>query len=192
MTDNELDQLLDTWQAPAAPPSLRARVLAAFPKRQRRNLRLGLRWVLAITAASCVLAIGMEQKGPITLDNLATGVHHVHNEMIGWLDEVWIGHVLASFRGSELKIYVDGELQPQAEYGGGGATMWMRIPGDGKYYLTLSARSFEGPRPPVAGRFDGHVLEFRLGARAVRIESPGTYGFHTDRRVWAMGPVAGR
>jgi hypothetical protein len=103
-------------------------------------------------------------------------------------DQIWIGHILSAFRNSHLKIYVDGELQKDPRYGGGGTFMWVQVPGEGKYYFLLSLHGFEGPVPPPAGRFDGHVLESHAGARAVRIESNHTYGFGMQRPVYAMGP----
>lgn len=56
MNDTELDQLLDVWQAPAAPPSMRRGLAACLPAPSRRVLGLRPRW-LAMGAAACVAAL---------------------------------------------------------------------------------------------------------------------------------------
>ena len=40
MTDTELDELLDKWTAPSAPPSMRDRVRAGFPARAATEITL--------------------------------------------------------------------------------------------------------------------------------------------------------
>jgi hypothetical protein len=59
MTDAELDQLLDTWQAPMPSPLLRRMTMAALPPRPpRRLLGIPLRWVVAAVLSAGGLAIG--------------------------------------------------------------------------------------------------------------------------------------
>jgi hypothetical protein len=59
MNDIELDQLLDTWQAPVPSPSLRRTTLAAFPPRPpRRVFGIPVRWVFAAVLSAGGLAIG--------------------------------------------------------------------------------------------------------------------------------------
>jgi hypothetical protein len=193
MTDTELDQVLDRWEAPLPSPGLRARVLRNVPQPERRRGVRPLRWVLAIAVASCLLAIGMGQTGHTAVENLA-GQLHTYRERLGRLaNQLWVGHILAAFRDSHLKFYVDGELRADATFGGSGEGWWLRTPGEGKYYLTLSRFVFEGPVPPRAGRFDGHVLEFQSGGRVVRIESDDTFGFGLERLpVYVVGLRADR
>jgi hypothetical protein len=52
MTDTELDEILNQWSAPPAPPSLRARVRAGFPKPVRHSFR----WRKGFTAAAIIAA----------------------------------------------------------------------------------------------------------------------------------------
>jgi hypothetical protein len=188
MTENELDQLLNRWRTPAPSSGLRARVLERFPRRERRGFGRALRWGTAAAVLLCMLAIGAAQSGHGTLENFATGVHRLSEHVTQFFDEMWLGHILSAFSNSHLKIYVDGELQEDAVFGGRGVAWYLRTPGEWKYYLVLSPHVFEGPVPPAAGRFDGHVLEFQSAGRVVRIESSGTYGFGVDRPVYVLGP----
>jgi hypothetical protein len=188
MTENELDQLLNRWRTPVPSTQLRQRVLEKFPRRDPRGFGRALRWAAASAVLLCMLAIGTAQSGHGTLANFATGVRRLSQGVTQFFDQMWLGHILSAFRNSHLKIYVDGELQKDATYGGGGSVMWVQVPGDGKYYIALSLYGFEGPVPAPAGRFDGHMLEFQAGGRVVRIESAGTYGFGVERPVYAMGP----
>src|SRR5208337_4084981 len=63
MNDSELDGLLESWEAPAPPASLREGLRARFPRAERRGFARPLRWALAIAVASATLGIGMEQMG---------------------------------------------------------------------------------------------------------------------------------
>jgi len=56
MNDVELDQLLDTWEAPAPPPSLRRGLVAAFPVKRWKVFGIPLRWIVAGAAAAVVCA----------------------------------------------------------------------------------------------------------------------------------------
>ncbi len=60
MTDTELDELLDTWQAPVPPRSLRAGLDASFPARKPRRVFGGpLRWAIVVGAiGAAFLALG--------------------------------------------------------------------------------------------------------------------------------------
>ena len=192
MNDHELHEALNRWTTPAPPPGLRARVLAAFPQRALRDFGRLLRWGLAMAAVLGILAIGSAQKGGGALENLGSGINRLHVDTINWIADLWVGHIGQAFRNSNPKIYVDGELRTDAEFGGSGVGVWLRLPEDGKYYIALRRTAFQGPIPPRSGRFDGHVLEFVAGARSVRIESRHTYGFHERLPIYVMGPVAGR
>jgi len=190
MTDNELDRILNRWQAAQPSSGFRGRVLDNFPFSVRRTFKRPIRWALAIAAASGVLAIGMERNGHWSIEDLAAQVQGYPVRVMTWVGRAWVGHVLAGFRDSQLKIYVDGELRTDAEFGGGGEGWWVRVPGEGKYLLAMSRLMFEGPVPPRSGQFDGHVLEFQSGGRAVRIESDGTFGFGLEHLpVYVLGPL---
>jgi hypothetical protein len=192
MTENELDQLLNRWKAPAPSPRLRARVLGRLPQRAPRDFGRLLRWGLAMAAVLCLLAIGSAQTGHGMLESVGDGINRLHKNTINWIGDLWVGHIADAFRHSKPKIYVDGELRSDAEFGGSGIGVWLRMPGEGKYYIALRRTVFEGAVPPRAGLFDGHVLEFEAGGKSVRIESSGTYGFHERLPVYVMGPASGR
>jgi hypothetical protein len=192
MTDKELDQALNRWKTPAPSPALRARVLDRFPHREPRGFWRPLRWAVAVAVVSGMLALGTEQASHGALDNLENVVLQHGYAVHQWFDHMWISHIVLFFGNSNLKIHVNGELQTDATFGSSGGGGWLRIPGEGKYYVAFTRQSIEGPVPAPAGRFDGHVLEFQAGGRSVRIESNHTYGFGGERPVYVFGPAAGR
>jgi hypothetical protein len=201
MNDDELDQVLNRWNAPPPSREFRARVLGGFPARGRLEIdgplrsdaRLrwsrALRWAAATAALVCVVAIGAAQSGSRTLENLGGGISRLRVTTMNWIGDLWVGHVALAFRESNPRIYIQGELRSDVEFGGSGVGVWVRIPEEGKYLVGLRSTAFEGPVPPRAGRFDGHTLEFEAGGRSVRIESTGTYGFHERLPVYVKGPV---
>ena len=196
MNDRELDEALNQWQAPAPSTSLRARVIAGYPQRAPRNFGRLLRIGLAMAAVLCLLAVASAQmaSGPGqgwdgTAASIAGGLNRMHMKAINRIHDLWAGHVADSFRNSNPKIFVDGDLRNDVELGGSGAGLWVRIPGEGKYLVALRKSAFEGSVPPRSGRFDGHVLQFQAGAQEVRIESHGVYGFHERYPVYVLGPV---
>ncbi len=111
MNDQELDQVLNRWKTPEPPAGLRARVLARYPRPELRNFGRRLRWGLAMAAVLCLLAIGSEQSGGGTLENIGDGIVRLHNETIHWLGDLWVGHIADAFRNSNPKVYVDGDLR---------------------------------------------------------------------------------
>ncbi len=57
MNDAELDEILDSWKAPAPPASMRANFKAALPaRRTRRVFGLPLRWAVALALGAAALA----------------------------------------------------------------------------------------------------------------------------------------
>jgi hypothetical protein len=58
MNDKELDQLLDIWQTPEPPPTLRTNLRANFTVKPRRILGMHLRWLVLPAAATAALAVG--------------------------------------------------------------------------------------------------------------------------------------
>ena len=189
MNDQELDQALNRWKTPEPSAGLRARVLARYPRPELRNFGRPLRWGLAMAAVLGLLAIASAQSGGGTLENIGDGIVRLHNNTINWIGDLWVGHVADAFRNSKPNIYVDGDLRTDVDFGGTGVGVWLRLPGEGKYLVALRRTGFEGPIPPRAGVFDGHVLAFQAGGHAVRIESAHTYGFHQHLPVYVLGPV---
>ena len=186
MNDHELDQALKRWRTPAPSPQLRARVLAGAP--DRRRFRPPLRWALALAATLGLLAIASAQNGRGALESLSTTAREASDHMAAFFDHIWIAHIVSAFGNSEPKVYIDGELQSGEVFQTRGARCSIRL-GRDKYYVLFSAHAFEGPVPPPAGRFDGHVLEFQAGGRAVRVEARHHYGFGGERPVYVKGPV---
>jgi len=184
MTDNELDQLLNRWRAPAASSALRERVLERFPRRERRSFRRPLRWALPIAAALCILALATAQNGH-SLENLANGVQRLCVRVDEFIGSMWAAHILSAVRNSHPKVYVDGQLLSETEYGGRGATMWVQVPGEGRYVIALHPVTLGGFALP-AGRFRGRDLEFQASGRVVRMEWGQTLGFGAERPVYVM------
>lgn len=58
MNEAELDRLLDMWEAPAPPASLRRGLVAALPVQRRTVLGVPLRWVLVVAAGAICAALG--------------------------------------------------------------------------------------------------------------------------------------
>jgi hypothetical protein len=188
MTDNELDQLLNRWRAPAASSGLRERVLERFPQCERRSFWRPLRWALPIAAALCMIALGTAQSGH-PLENLANGVQGLIAGVHQFVGSHWAAHVLSAVRNSHPKVYVDGQLLSETEYGGRGATMWVQVPGEGKYVIALHSALMGGLALP-AGRFRGRDLEFHAGGRVVRMEWGPTLGFGVERPVYVWDIAA--
>ena len=188
MTENELDQMLNRWRVPAASSGLRERVLERFPRRERRSFWRPLRWALPIAAALCMIALGTAQSGH-PLENLANGVQGLIAGLEQFFGSHWAGHILSAVRNSHPKVYVDGQLLSETEYGGRGATMWVQVPGEAKYVIALHPALIGGFAVP-AGRFRGRDLEFQAGGRVVRMEWGPTLGFGAERPVYIMDRAA--
>lgn len=184
MTDNELDQLLNRWRAPVAAPGLRERVLQRFPRRERRSFWRPLRWALPVALALCMLALATAPSGR-ALENLAGGVQQLIVGVHQFFGSHWAAHVLMAVRNSHPKVYVDGQLLSETEYGGRGATMWVQIPGEGKYVIALHPALMAGRALP-AGQFRGRDLEFQAAGRLVRMEWGPMLGFGIELPVCVM------
>ena len=70
MNDRELDEMLNTWEAPAAPPSLRAGLRMKFPARHTRTVAgVPLKWILALAiGAGAVVGASLVSDGAIGSD----------------------------------------------------------------------------------------------------------------------------
>ena len=164
MNDTELDRLLDTWKAPAVPATVRNGLRERLPRTERLRFGRPLRWALAIAIASATLAIGTEQTG-------GNPVGFVLDKLRGWYD-AWVfggesfhaAEVRNQIRASNPQVYVDGQLDGPITYKGG-ATMWVDIPGDGAYGISvLFLKGWD-----VAGWVHGNAVEVRAGGHQVRI-----------------------
>lgn len=168
MNDTELDRLLDTWEAPAPPLSLREGLRAGFPRAERRSFARPLRWVLVIAIASATLAIGMEQSGQNSWNfGLVRAFNRVYESVIEGFEAWRATAIVARIRQSEPKVYVDGQLAAPLEYGHA-ATMDVRVPGEGVYSIIAYPARLTGW--VEAGRIHANTIEFQAGGKQVRIE----------------------
>jgi hypothetical protein len=182
MNDNELDRLLDTWDAPTPAQSLRQGLRARFPRAERLGFARPLRWALAILlisvglATTVALGVGMAQNidslGDSALVRILT---QMYENFLEAREARRAASIVATIRQSEPKVYVDGRLVAPLEYGPA-ARMDVQVPGDGMYsiisYRFMKRQTADG-RPTgwvEAGHIHGNVIEFQAGGKQVRIE----------------------
>jgi len=194
MNDTELDRLLDTWEAPAPPPSLREGVRGRFPRAEPRRSARPLGWalvfVVVFVVASAALAIGMEQSDTNPWDFQLVGVlnRFYQNVMVAF-EAHRATYIRDQIRQSQPKVYVDGQLVAPLQYGPA-ARMDIKVPGEGVYsivsYPMHSHQADGGLTGWVeAGRIHGNVIEFQAGSKQVRIECDKPI-VDTDRPVFAL------
>ncbi|MBZ5577479.1 MAG: hypothetical protein LAP40_13035 [Acidobacteriia bacterium] len=176
MNDTELDRLLDSWEAPAAPSSLRQDLRAHFPRPERREFLRPLRWALAIGVASVALAVGVAQTSESQWNYRVVRVfNQIYEHLQGVIEVHQVTSIVAEIRKAEPKVYVDGQLVAPLEFGRA-TLMDVQVAGDGVYSITLyrNTRTFDAANRPTgwvqSGHFHGSVIEFRAGVRQVRIE----------------------
>jgi hypothetical protein len=175
MNDTELDQLLDTWEPPATPPSLREGLRARFPRAERPRFARPLGWVLVTAVVSVTLAIGMGRSGENPRDfKIVRVVNQLYENFLGGLGAWRASSIVAQIRQSEPKVYVDGQLVAPLKYGPA-ATMDVQVPGEGVYSITSypmpSHRADGGLTGWVeAGSIHGNLIEFQAGGKRVHIE----------------------
>jgi hypothetical protein len=170
MNDQELDRLLDRWEAPSPSRALREAVRARLPRAEGRVRRFPLRWVLAVAAVSATLAIAMGQGGDASMEGFGAHLMRLHNMFFRWMHPSYGAQELRSkLLRSEPKIYVDGQLLKTPQFGAWRAgTTWVEVPGGGVYLFTSYSGGASGFTE--AGKVHGNVLQFRAGSRFVRIE----------------------
>ena len=168
MNETELDQLLNTWEAPMPPRTLRSNLRDRFPRAERRWFGRPLRWVLVGVVACATLAVGMEQSsGSSSLDFLFMPIRRLVTGVIEGIAIRQAAAIRNQIRDADPKVFVDGQPAGSITYKGG-ATMWIEVPGDGTFVIAMY--------PPhqggwvEAGRLHDRVLEFQAGSKQVRIE----------------------
>jgi hypothetical protein len=163
MNDTELDQMLNSWEAPEPPPSMRAQLLSKFPaKPPVRILGLRPRWIVGFAAAGA-LAVGASliQDGMIMSDSGAwDAATHVHRTRIvhpfiakfGW---VYKGGLTTGWQWREGKLTGSVYMLDKSTRTHYGYT-WTAEPLDGGQYrfavlpLDPSVVREEGPIAPLA------------------------------------------
>ena len=190
MNDTELDRLLDAWKTPAPPPSLRAGVLAGFPRAEPRRFARPVGWALVIVVASATLAIGMQHSEANPWDfHFVRVLNRIYEGLMESFEARRATYIRDQIRQSQPKVYVNGHLVGALQYGPA-ASMDVQVPGEGVYsissYPMRSQRADGGPTGWVeAGRIHGSVIEFEAGSNQVRIECDRSI-VDSDRPVFAM------
>jgi hypothetical protein len=167
MNEHELDQLLDSWEAPAPRPSLRERVRARFPRAERRSIVRPLGWALAIAGLSAALAVGMEQTGASPWNfQLGQLLEQLHNHLMEAVEVHRAAYTVGEIRGSDPKVYIDGQPGAAPQYGHS-TRIEVEVPGEGIYAVSFHRGQLPGWSE---GRMRDNVIEFEAGSRHVRIE----------------------
>jgi len=179
MNDKELDQLLDCWEAPPSPRSLRDGLRARFPRAERRRIAHPLRWLLVAGAASVALAVGMEQTGASPWD------FRIGQTFQGWYEAFKSGvefhhaaYIVGMIRNSDPKVYIDGKLAGSVEFKHA-TRMDVDVPGEGVFSVML-VRGLDGFTED--GTIHGNMIEFQAGSKQVRIECNSPV-VHSERPV---------
>jgi hypothetical protein len=166
MNDMELDELLDSWEAPQPPRSLRNGLKARFPRAERRRAH-PLRWVLIAAVVSVTLAIGMEQTGASPWD------FRMGDAFTGWFDHIMQAiemhhavYKVGKVRNSDPRVYVNGTLAGSIQFKPA-TRMDVDVPGEGVYSIML-VRGLKGFTE--SGTIHDNVIEFLAGSKHVRIE----------------------
>lgn len=181
MNDNELDRLLDLWEAPAPRPSLRSDLRARFPRTDKFGFAHSLRWALAMALASVALAVALAGVVAIaqSSDSLSDlpfvrTLHQLYRNFSEARQAERAKSIATRVAESEPKVFVDGRLAAPLKLGPA-ATMNVQIPGDGVYSITsyrLAERRIADEHRTgwvEAGHMLGNVIEFQAGSRQVRI-----------------------
>ena len=189
MNDTELDRWLDTWEAPAPPPSLREGVRERFPRAEPRRFVRPLGWVLVIIVASAALAIGEQSAADPWDFRLVRVVNQFYQHLMEAFEAHRATYLRDQIRQSQPMVYVNGQLAAPLQYGPA-ATMDVQVPGEGVYsivsYPMRRHREDGGLTGWVeAGRIHGNVIEFQAGGKQVRIECDKPI-VDSDRPVFAL------
>jgi hypothetical protein len=197
MNDTELDQLLDTWHAPAAPRSLRDGLRERFPRAERFGFVRPLRWALAIALASITLAVVTVAIGDAAQSSDSFGdlpvvrfAYRLYENFLQGREARRAERIVAKIRQSEAKVFVDGRLMSPLQYAPA-MTMNVLVPEEGLYSISLyrymQLRTADG-RPTgwvEAGHVHANMIEFQAGSKQVRIVCNQPI-VDSDRPVFAM------
>jgi hypothetical protein len=178
MNDAELNQMLDSWEAPAPAASLREGLLDRFPRAEPRRFGRKLVWALATVAASLVLVIGLGQGADYSSDfPMLRFIGDFYNHILDGFDLHQMHGLMVRIEQSSPRVSVDGQPAAPLVYGPGTA-MSVEVPGGGTYKFISVRRREEfllsrGGTPAGwvdAGHIHGSMIEFEAGGKQVRIE----------------------
>jgi hypothetical protein len=167
MNDTELDRLLDSWQAPEAPPSLRAGLRARFPRADRQVFAHPLRWLVATGVAFAVMAAAMGQNGDSWADSrLAQAVMQFYQHIADGIYAHRVAALASQIQASDPQVFVDGKPAPALERRH--STVFdVQVPGDGVYSIVFFPKVLPGW--VRTGQIQGNYIEFEAGAHHVVI-----------------------
>ena len=176
MNETELDRLLNSWESPAPPKSMRDRLRTRFPHVERNWLPRPLRWGLVTLFASAVLTVAVAQ----TSNSWGSPIHDwfgaFHQGIALFVNSHRSLLLTTEIRQSQPKVYVDGQLAGPLNYGNGRAFR-IQVPGGDVYavmFFRVPERFQESghlPGPWVkAGLVHDNLIEFAAGTHQVRIE----------------------
>ena len=173
MNDTELDRLMDGWEAPPPPESMRQRLRACFPRTERIRFARPLKWAL-VGLCSLGLTLAIAQTGEGHGDIVMRHLTHVYEGLVMMVDSHRAAFVRNAMRQSEPKVFVDGQPGATLEYRGG-ASLVVHVPGDGVYFALFVRYSDQfSPGRELkmveAGRVHDNVVEFQSGGKQFRIE----------------------
>ncbi len=195
MNDTELDRLLDLWEAPASPHSLREDLRARFPSAESLGFVRSLRWAFATIAASVALAIALAGAVAVALSNdtladlpVIRSLNELYQNFVEARQAARANEIATRVAESDPKVFIDGQPAAPPQFGPA-ATIDVQIPGDGVYSITMfpiSERTADDhPTGWIeAGRLSGNVIEFQAGGKHVRIECNKPI-IERDRAVFA-------
>jgi hypothetical protein len=173
MKDTELDRLLNTWEAPTPPPSMRQRLRARFPRAERPGFGRPMKWAL-VGLCSLGLTIAIAQTGESHGDAVMGHLNRLYEGLVMMVDSHRAVFVRDAIRESQPRVYVDGQPGATLEYRGG-ASLWVHVPGDGVYgaiFVRYVDHFSPGREFPLdeAGRVHDNVVEFQAAGKQFRIE----------------------
>jgi hypothetical protein len=181
MSEHELDQLLNLWEAPAPSRSFREDVRARFPRAEKLGFVRPLRWALATLLTSAALAIALAGAVALAQSNetladlpVIRSLNEMYQNFLEGRQAARAKNIAIKIAASDPKVYVDGRVAPPLQFGDA-ATMDVQIPGDGVYSITVfpmgERRTDDRPTGWVeAGHISGNAIEFQVGGKQVRIE----------------------
>lgn len=197
MNETELDRLLDLWDAPSPPRSLRDGVMERFPRAERLGFVRPLRWAFATIAVSLALAIVLAGAVAAAQSNdtladlpIIRSLNVMYQNFIEARQAARAKEIATRIAEADPKVFIDGRSAAPLQFGPA-ATIDVQVPGDGVYSITMfpiSERRSADNRPTgwvEAGRLSGSVIEFEAGGKHVRIECNNSI-IERDRAVFLM------
>ena len=152
MNDSELDEILNQWRAPSAPPSLRKRVGAGFPAGPPRKLRWGRSLIAAAILAALAFFLVVTQATPRTQAPIPWSVD---SEFIRYADN----------GSSSIEMYTTS----YESTGSNANEILVSRSAPGNPFKTVLGQTMDATLPAL-GRFHNHVLGFVAPGMLAKME----------------------